>query len=206
MDLVSYESPNMLESLSINKLRRNENMKVDLSCIQRFVIPLVTDIKSVEEGVDLISGKSGCTAMRKGNKIILDCFNMTERGIEMPIFNRKLQGKKYRYVYAAGTFNTSCYSHTITKTDLETAETIIWKDGDYFYPGEPIFIPNPQGISEDDGILLCGLTDSRAGHEDLLLFLDPRNLTEIARAKFKSHIPAALHGLFLPINNSVGNP
>lgn len=59
-----------------------------------------------------------------------------------------------------------------------------------------MFVPNPDGKKEDDGILISALTDSRSGHADYLLFLDAGNLTEIARAEF-SHIPSALHGLFL---------
>ncbi len=61
-----------------------------------------------------------------------------------------------------------------------------------------MYISNPSGESEDDGVVLCALTDSRAGYEDFLIFLDAKTMSEIARAAFKSHIPSALHGLFLP--------
>lgn len=201
MDLISYDSPNMLDTLFLHKLReRTSDHNVDLSCIQRFIIPLVSDVKTIEEDVELLDNKSKCSAIRRGNKIILDCLTITERGIEMPTMNKNFQGKNYRYVYAAGTFNESSYSHGITKTDLQTGHTFVWKDGDlgdFIFPGEPLFVSNPQGTSEDDGVLISALTDSREQHDDYLLFIDPRNMTEIARAKFKNHIPSALHGLFL---------
>lgn len=136
VDLISYESPNMLDSLFLNKLRDCEtDVNVDLSCIQRFVIPIISDIKLIEEGVELVQTKSRCSAIRRGNRIILEGCNITERGIEMPTISRLFQGVKYRYIYAAGTFNRSCYSHTITKTDLQSGETTVWKEGEYLYPG-----------------------------------------------------------------------
>jgi len=199
VDIISYDSPNMLESLYMNKLRANNQEDVDLSCVQRYTIPLVEDVKLVAENVELLQNKkSVCSAVRKGNRIVLRGSNVTERGIEMPTINKSFCGKKYRYVYAAGTFNASDYCHTITKTDLQTGDTVTWKENEFFYPGEPLFVANPRGCDEDDGVVISAVTDSRAGFDDYLIFLDAKTMEEIARAEFKSHVPSALHAVFIP--------
>lgn len=157
LDLISYESANMLDSLFMEKLRGcEEDENVDLSCIQRFVIPLISDLKVVAEGVELLQKNTKCSAIRIGSRIILHGHNFTQRGIEMPIINKQFYGKPYKFVYAAGkasgafnshdlffyylifitgTFNASQYFHCITKTDLHSGETIVWNEGNYFYPG-----------------------------------------------------------------------
>jgi len=74
----------------------------------------------------------------------------------------------------------------------------MWKENQYTYPGEVQFVPRPGSSSEDDGILLATVTDTRRGEPDFLLVLDASSFTEIARAEVTVHVPNAIHGLFLP--------
>jgi hypothetical protein len=189
-----------MDSLFLNSLRQNLNEEgvTDLSCIQRFIIPLGADPKNMEEGMNVLNMPStGCSAKRRGCQIVLEGCNLTGRGVELPTINPNFRGKKLRFVYSAGTFNKSEFSNKICKTDLETRETKTWNENEYLYPGEPFFIPRPGSIVEDDGIVISALTDSREGHDDALLFLDASTFTEVARTKFKTHVPSSLHGLFL---------
>lgn len=66
------------------------------------------------------------------------------------------------------------------------------------YPGEVQFVPCPGSAFEDDGILLAAVTDVRKGEPDLLLVLDAKTFTEVARAEVTVHIPNVIHGLFIP--------
>jgi carotenoid cleavage dioxygenase-like enzyme len=74
----------------------------------------------------------------------------------------------------------------------------MWKENQYTYPGEVQFVPCPGSSSDDDGILLATVTDTRRCEPHFLLVLDASSFTEIARAEVTVHVPNAIHGLFLP--------
>ena len=42
----------------------------------------------------------------------------------------------------------------LSKIDLETKTYSEWGE-DKCYPSEPVFVPNPNGTTEDDGIHVC---------------------------------------------------
>jgi carotenoid cleavage dioxygenase-like enzyme len=201
-DIVIYDSPNIMETMMIRTLRENSaSYPFDLPYIQRFVIPIIPDLKggNVRENLNLVT-KSGsaCTAVREGSKILITGEKICGDGMDLPTTNKRFFGRKTRYVYAAGTFHEHDFSNTICKVDLETKEVWRWKHSEYTYPGEPCFVPDPKGSREDDGVVITGVTDKRQGHEDFLVILDARNLKELGRAPFKSHIPSSMHGIFLP--------
>lgn len=50
------------------------------------------------------------------------------------------------------------------------------------------------GTREDDGILVTTVTDVRPAERDFLLFLDARNMSEVARANFDVDIACGNHG------------
>jgi len=205
IDVISYDSPSVLETLIISKFREQNYEDCDHPYTQRFIIPLkVDDIKAVPEDTNLVTvnttspSTSVCKAIRKGNQIILTAEIITEiKGAELPSFNKKLMGKPYTYYYAAGTYNPSYYSHGICKVNVNTKEIVEYKMESGF-PGEPLFIPNPNGTDEDDGILISPVTNYIVGMDDFLLFLDAKTMKEIGRATFKNKIPPALHGIYLP--------
>jgi carotenoid cleavage dioxygenase-like enzyme len=61
------------------------------------------------------------------------------------------------------------------------------------FPGEPIFVPNPQGREEDDGVVLSLVLDF-AHSRSFLLILNAKTMTELARAETPHAIPVGLHG------------
>ena len=63
------------------------------------------------------------------------------------------------------------------------------------YPSEPIFVKNPESENEDDGILMTNVFDSTR-QIGMLLLLDAKTFTEIARIDLPCHIPFTLHGNF----------
>lgn len=79
-------------------------------------------------------------------------------------------------------YDTSTTPHTIT-TWTTQAHT----------PGEPLFIPNPEGTEEDDGILLCVVLDGRK-KKSYMLALDARNMKEVARAEMEGVMSFGFHG------------
>eukprot|EP00961_Rhodomonas_salina_P172534 2326706-Rhodomonas_salina.1 len=59
--------------------------------------------------------------------------------------------------------------------------------------GEPIFVPNPQAASEDDGVLLSVVLDGSTD-KSFLLGLDAATMQEVFRAQLPHHCPAGFHG------------
>jgi torulene dioxygenase len=77
---------------------------------------------------------------------------------------------------------------------METGEHWIWKEDDC-KPSEPIFIADPHGQEEDDGVLLSVVLDEVKG-ASFLAVIDAKNMKEIARAEVNSVVPFGFHGAF----------
>jgi carotenoid cleavage dioxygenase-like enzyme len=75
---------------------------------------------------------------------------------------------------------------------------LIWRDTDYFFPGEPEFLPYPNAKEDDEGIILSAVSDGRDNGKDFLLFVDAKTMTEVSRAVLDNQIPQCVHGAFLP--------
>ena len=68
----------------------------------------------------------------------------------------------------------------------------IWYKEEH-YSGEPIFIPRPDGTSEDDGVLLVIVLDG-ATQLSYLLLLDGQSFETLAEARLETFIPMSIHG------------
>ena len=51
------------------------------------------------------------------------------------------------------------------------------------YPSEPVFVPNPEGVDEDDGVILSNVVCSKPDQHPFLLILDAKTFKETARAE-----------------------
>jgi len=117
--------------------------------------------------------------------------------MELPITNHQFTFKPYTYVYGVGFSDSeasSFFFDAISKLNIETGETVVWaKDG--CFPGEPIFVADPKGTEEDDGVLLSVVLDSTTA-TSFLLVLKAQTLEEIATASVPHHIPFGFHGAY----------
>jgi carotenoid cleavage dioxygenase-like enzyme len=121
---------------------------------------------------------------------------LAEGTAELPRINyERCNSKTYQYVYAAGIDKPgeSVFFDTIVKFDLE-GEVREWKQEGQ-YPGEPVYVSQPNAQYEDEGILMTVVLDAPANNSYLLL-LDARDLSEIARATVPQHVPFGFHGAF----------
>ena len=75
------------------------------------------------------------------------------------------------------------------------------KDGVDFLPSEPVFVENPNGTSEDDGVLLVMILTS--DKNDFLSILDAKTLKEVARCELPEETKGAFtfHGFFADKQN-----
>lgn len=116
--------------------------------------------------------------------------------LELPRFDYTHRaGQRYRYVYGAGQAVAGKFFDSLVKVDLGENRTSSWRE-EGCYPGEPIFVPAPSMASEDDGVILSVVLDTRRG-TSFLLILSATTFQELARAEAPHHIPFSFHGDYL---------
>ncbi|XP_043257940.1 carotenoid isomerooxygenase [Colletes gigas] len=119
-------------------------------------------------------------------------------GCETPRLNYdSYLGKEYRYFYAISSDVDLENPGTIIKVDVVKKTRKTWYEKDV-YPSEPIFVPDPNGKNEDDGVVLSAIVWSEKETQVGLLILDAVTLTEVARSTFVAPgpVPKCLHGWF----------
>ncbi|XP_032514963.2 carotenoid isomerooxygenase-like [Danaus plexippus] len=180
IDLCSYKDGKIIESMytrAIKSMQSNPEYGEWCECrAKRLEIPLDAVDCKVEA------------------KLIADV------GCEAPRINYDVcNAKPYRYFYGIGSDIGKSDSGNLVKVDTKTGDYKIWLEEDT-YPSEPIFVPRPEAVDEDDGVLLSALVWGRDDHAIALLVLDARDLKEIARVCFKtpSQATRCFHGWFLP--------
>lgn len=119
-------------------------------------------------------------------------------GCETPRINADSHlGKEYRYFYAISCDMDLDNPGTLIKVDTFQKTKKIWQEKGV-YPSEPIFVPNPNGKNEDDGVVVSSIVWAEKETRVGLLILDAVTFTEIARATFETPgpVPKCLHGWF----------
>ena len=104
-------------------------------------------------------------------------------------------------------FGKNCYTYGIVDHPRATSNLIVKRNNcdhpsettwykERHYPTEPLFVPNPEGIAEDDGVLLSTVFDGTA-EKSYLLILDATTMTLISETYAPVRIPFTLHGQFI---------
>jgi torulene dioxygenase len=63
-------------------------------------------------------------------------------------------------------------------------------------PGEPIFVPDPNGTEEDDGVILSIVLIGELA-KSILIVLNAKDMTELGRAEMETVFPLGFHGVFV---------
>lgn len=119
------------------------------------------------------------------------------RAVELPRVSPRVEGRSHRYGYyvrfAASTADAPFGA--LLKQDLETGRVDTYEPGDRRYPGEGVFVPDPDGKAEDDGWLLSMVYDARSDRSHLAI-LDARAIGDgpVATCHFDHAIPFGFHG------------
>lgn len=117
--------------------------------------------------------------------------------IEFPrIHEEKFEGQPYRFAYATDArepiFNNDL--RPIYKINMDDGTIAKWEE-EGCYPGEPIFVPRPNGEAEDAGVVMTIVIDEK-NNSSFLLILDASTFKEIGRAEAPIKIPPGLHARF----------
>ena len=211
VDLIAYSTIDMLDNLLIENMRNDIVVKEGIAPPKtlRFVLPLLKKVKTLSKLKNLISldgnhRVGAATAKRSGKKIIVTPAVLSSLGMEFPKLNDNFIGRKYHYFYSSGPVGPQPSSklrmergNTICKVNVETLDVVYWEENEFTFPGEPYFVPNPNGLGEDDGIVIAAVSDCRSTGKDFLVFLDGKSFEEVGRAEFNARIPLSGHGIFM---------
>ncbi|WP_413105496.1 carotenoid oxygenase family protein [Streptomyces sp. Inha503] len=169
LDMCAYDDASVIGALYLDRLRAGQ--RVPLARPTRYRIDL----------------RSGRVAVER----------LTDEALELPrIAYDRCNGRGYRFAYGVGAVDgrDDDFANKLVKLDTTTGETLTWSQADC-YPGEPVFVPDPHGAAEDDGVVLSVVLDSTA-QSSLLLALDARTFGVLARVQAPHIIPFGFHGLF----------
>lgn len=186
LDLCQYKDNSILTSLYVKYLNTSSDHVIpgdrrEQATFARYRLPEVTE--------NTVNGTKVFTAMRISTR--------ETPNIELPIINPHFAQKSYRFVYGINTKDAPL-GDRIVKIDNKTGESLIWKDEETASPnpGEPIFVPNPVGTAEDDGVLLTVVLDGESGKSSLVI-LNAQSMKVVARAKMQTAVPLGFHGTFV---------
>ncbi|KNE69264.1 hypothetical protein AMAG_13647 [Allomyces macrogynus ATCC 38327] len=163
----------------------------DLPAIRRYTLPLPSDAVPDPD------------ARRTATFV-----QVSPRGVDLPRFHSARAGTPTRFVYGiiSGSLEMKTKSFPssgseaslllgIGKFDTERKMHVLWH-GKQQFPGEPVFVPRPGAVEEDDGVVVTVVLDGDTG-KSYLLVLDAASFTEIGRASMPTHVPFGFHGSFV---------
>ena len=121
-------------------------------------------------------------------------FHMEKRQVgDLPTINPRFEMQENRYVYSVVNRGHSTFLDGISKGDTVTKIVTFWENEKGHTPGEAIFVPNPEGVEEDDGVLLSVVLDGFKG-TSYLLCLDAKTMKEVGRAICEWAVGLGFHG------------
>ena len=114
--------------------------------------------------------------------------------MELPTINPAYLTRRHRYSYGCADLLKSSFMDGIVKFDNITRTSIFWEEEGHT-PGEPIFVADPEGEAEDDGVLLTVVLDGYV-ERSYLLVLRAQDLTELGRAEVPGPVSLGFHGAY----------
>ncbi|XP_033628841.1 beta,beta-carotene 9',10'-oxygenase-like [Asterias rubens] len=200
VDLCSYNDDTIIKYATLESTRSGSASSLEGSLRPvRFVLPLILDGNS-DKLVTLADSLATAKLVGKDTVMCTPEVLCEEGTFELPQINYDgYNGRPYRYAYGVVTHHL----RQISKIDIKTKSRVLWgSESGSCYPSEPVFVPNPNGVDEDDGVVLSLVTDvSPPAKSTFLVVLDGKTLEEVARAEVKD-LPFGIHGMFVNGFNS----
>ncbi|XP_069573047.1 beta,beta-carotene 15,15'-dioxygenase [Brachyistius frenatus] len=201
-DVIAYNDNSLYDMFYLSKLRGkagHPDNSYSKPSYRRFALPVQSD-KGVAVGENLVKLKFTTASAVKEKEGKLTCqAEVLCEGFELPRINYTVNGKRHQFVYG-NCVEESALAKKIAKFDTETKEMIYWSD-DNCWPSEAVFIPRPNGESEDDGVVLTSIIHSDPSQSSFILILDGKTFKEVARAYVNVELNKDMHGLFIPQEN-----
>ena len=119
-------------------------------------------------------------------------------GVEFPVVNTDYNGMNYDHFWSIG--YAQMLGDRLYHTKISTMERSVYLVPGYA-PSEAMFIPNPAGNNETDGVIVATMTPHHDPTlEAFVVILKPETLDEIGRAYFPKNytLSTSFHGTWLP--------
>ncbi|KAI8498355.1 Retinoid isomerohydrolase [Branchiostoma belcheri] len=198
LDLCCFEDARIVKLLYLSHLRRPDDEKSfpEPQC-RRYCLPLnlgqpqcrryclpfnLGQDEEVNNNAVRLSYTTATACLQPDGSLHCQPEHMSsmERGFEFPTINyTKYNGKPYRYFYGTGL--AGAFTDSLFKMDVKTKKLWTWREK-HCYGSELIFVPDPDGVEEDDGVLLATVVDVKDEAGAFLLVLDGKTFTELGRA------------------------
>jgi torulene dioxygenase len=117
-----------------------------------------------------------------------------DQSMELPAINPKYRLRAHRYTYGIADRGQGTFADGLVKYDSVARSAKLWCVLGHT-PGEAIFVSDPDGVEEDDGVLLSVVLDGWKG-TSYLVVLDSRSMVEVGRAEMNTAFPFGFHGNF----------
>ncbi|CAL4069525.1 unnamed protein product, partial [Meganyctiphanes norvegica] len=199
IDTIVYEDGNIINSLWIKNLTDPELTRdmVSDGHPRRYVLPLNVKDSPVKTNLVTLKGTKAQAFKLKNGKVVCDYEPLGEGRMEMPRYNYKFNGKKYRYCYGFET-TRGINAGKLVKLDLVTKQKSHWISDVKVCISEPIFVERPGATEEDDGVVLASLLHEDHEKQVQLLVLDAKSFAQLAIVTFQTMgvVTKDLHGLF----------
>jgi torulene dioxygenase len=170
LDVAAFPDTSVLEGLYLDNIRSKETTGFPIPPPTRFALRNVT---------------SGASAGVRDAEVVFKL--PLKDNIELPTLNPAHAWARYRYTYGISRQNPhSSISDTLLKLDMDSAaatgdaQAKAWFENGCT-PGEPIFVVDPEGTAEDDGVLLSVVLDDERARS-MLVCIDAKTMVEIGRA------------------------
>ncbi|XP_078699399.1 carotenoid-cleaving dioxygenase, mitochondrial-like [Branchiostoma floridae x Branchiostoma belcheri] len=202
LDLCCFEDARIVKLLYLSHLRRPDDEKSfpEPQC-RRYCLPLhLGKDEEVNNNVVRLSYTTATARLQPDGSLHCQPEHMSsmERGFEFPTINyTKYNGKPYRYFYGTGL--AGAFTDSLFKMDVKTKKLWTWREK-HCFGSELIFVPAPDGVEEDDGVLLATVVDVKDEAGAFLLVLDGKTFTELGRAVLPAPVGVGygLHGCYVP--------
>lgn len=122
-----------------------------------------------------------------------------DRSTEFPRVRDSLVGRKHRYGYMAGLSAEGPYGERYIKYDLDTNNSLTHELGEGRQGSEAVFVPDLDGVAEDDGWLLSYVYNVASDKSEVLI-LDARAVESgpVAQIQLPVRVPHGFHGSWVP--------
>ena len=181
-----FDAPSCFVFHILNSYDRGDDVIIDVC---RHSKMFATDTRGVNEGRPVLAR---WTLNRNTSQLVETIIE--DRGAEFPRINDFYQGLAYRFGYTASWRENVQFGPTM-KHDLITGTTELHDYGTGRVALEPVFVPRPGAVAEDDGWVMSFVYDAERNLSDVVL-LDAQNLAgaPVATVQLPVRVPFGFHG------------
>ena len=129
--------------------------------------------------------------------------SVDQRSQEFPRHDERLTGRAHRYGWAVG-FDDGAMGDTVLRHDLVAGTTDRRSLGTGTEASEFCFVPDPDGTTEGDGVVMGYVFDRAEGRSHLRV-LDAVTLEDVASVHIPGRVPAGFHGNWTPEGTDPGD-